>query len=1529
MDLAQLKFVVDTSDLKNAATEIERLGTAVNKLNKPLQEATTVSKKLNKEQDNIADSSKKVESATKKSVTVLERQQMILEFMTQGFSKGQSSQLAYAKAAGAVTDEIQQLGKVLQTQRTLMGTDPFDKSLGAMQALKNEYTVIKEVQRLYNAELGLSKTQMEDLAREKLRLIEKFKLEGASLSQIKQGLKDLEKAYVGNANAENSITESIKARQKAIQDTAKAQNYVAAEFERVNRLTAENGNITSATNNKIIAMEKALRMSGMSAAEQVTKLNAYKKSLSEIQGAAGQRQVDYLSRALGPQITDIAVGLATGQSPMMVLLQQGGQLRDQFALAGVAGKEMGNMLVQATKSMAVSVKDTGIAIGTAIVGGLMSAGKAFTDFAGKITGTNSIFDAFKRKLVAGGEENFKYIGTLQKVSQVFNVIAGVGIVGLVAGFVALGVALKQVIDEESAVSKSIALTGASLGLTKDRALALSETLGASKGNVGSYLNAITAIAKAGGVTSDNLKTVATTIVDVSKATGISADELAKNFSKISEKPLEALIPFAKELGAIDVATLKYIRNLEISGKYTEAAKVATEAYAKALKGASDTIKQDMGWVERFFYGIGDAAKWMWNQILNVGRSGSLDEQLQKAVNKMKELQDAGGTNVGRKDRMIAAQAKVISGILEEIDAQEKLAKSREKNSKEVSAFEKSLKNQGSANFRLPEDLYLKSLQQEYKDTVKEIDSESKKLLAQNKANYDLGLIDLGTYLGEEVRIIQNQNSEKIDSNNNYLKALDVTRQTQISAINAMVAAESGKNKTVEDSKKLEEQRVAAIASVNQAYANLTEGIKTNNEVLKDNSIEQQIKSIAHLGEQTKKIIEGSKDFIRTQDDIIAKRQLQMQIDAQLSTLSGANLVRTKAEIDMEQSHIDKLSELSKIALEAGVNLSRLRLSGLSEDDPRYQAAQQAVTAAQTKLDEARVKSREAITKAGIDAEISYYQKEWNRIQSEISDALVTALMEGGQAGSKKLRDILIAELRKPITVVVNAVVNTLFGSISGGAGSAAGSFGSSLVGSTLGNLAIGGSTLGQMGSYFATGFMNSMVGTGLQASTTAASAIGGANGMAMQAGAYAAPIAGAVGGMALNRGISSGYSTGKGMQTVQDIATVAATAFFGPLGGLAAGAISGVFNRAFGMKAKQITGEGIIGTLTAQGADVKAFEDWFQKGGWFRSNKSGRNYSAVSQGLQEYMNLALSGLSITVEKYAKILNIDSSELSSVSKSIDISLKGLSAEDRKKKIDEALGGFGEELAKKLGFESFSALEKLAQEVLAQRYDLETKLLELQGNTVALRERERAKIYESNLAIYDQIKALEDQKIAAEEQKKAAEEQKKATEELANASKSVVEEINRLRGGSTSSTNLQAEFATLTQLARSGDLSALTKLPDITRSLEQLAVSNATSAAQVVLARAGLAQSLQDTLGYLGAGNSFTSATATPLGALGTPSLSQNTAPTVTTSDLLTSLIQEVQGLRIEVRADVAANSKTSRILERVNQDGESLTVNTLA
>jgi phage-related minor tail protein len=61
------------------------------------------------------------------------------------------------------------------------------------------------------------------------------------------------------------------------------------------------------------------------------------KKLSQL--TAEMRQQAMMTRMLTPQVTDIFTSLASGQNPFTVFLQQGGQIRDQFAMMGMTGGE--------------------------------------------------------------------------------------------------------------------------------------------------------------------------------------------------------------------------------------------------------------------------------------------------------------------------------------------------------------------------------------------------------------------------------------------------------------------------------------------------------------------------------------------------------------------------------------------------------------------------------------------------------------------------------------------------------------------------------------------------------------------------------------------------------------------------------------------------------------------------------------------------------------------------------------------------------------------------------------------------------------------------------------------------------------------------------------------------------------------------------------------------------------------------------------------------------------------------------------
>lgn len=69
-----------------------------------------------------------------------------------------------------------------------------------------------------------------------------------------------------------------------------------------------------------------------------------KMSAQYSNAAMSSKQLSMATRQLPMQFTDIFTSLAAGQSPMMVLLQQGGQIKDQFGGVGNAAKAMGGYI---------------------------------------------------------------------------------------------------------------------------------------------------------------------------------------------------------------------------------------------------------------------------------------------------------------------------------------------------------------------------------------------------------------------------------------------------------------------------------------------------------------------------------------------------------------------------------------------------------------------------------------------------------------------------------------------------------------------------------------------------------------------------------------------------------------------------------------------------------------------------------------------------------------------------------------------------------------------------------------------------------------------------------------------------------------------------------------------------------------------------------------------------------------------------------------------------------------------------------
>lgn len=175
---------------------------------------------------------------------------------------------------------------------------------------------------------------------------------GKKYSELKgyfdRGQIDLEE-YRTLAKSLDAATNELTGVAKAERDAAKAADEQKAALQ---RLAAQLDPISDgfrkiATNQKLLDNAKS---KGMLSTEQYDSLSGKLKQmrgeleLTQAQlGKTGMsaRQTAFAMRMIPAQMTDIVVGLSTGQSPFMVLMQQGGQLKDMFGGIGPAIKGVG------------------------------------------------------------------------------------------------------------------------------------------------------------------------------------------------------------------------------------------------------------------------------------------------------------------------------------------------------------------------------------------------------------------------------------------------------------------------------------------------------------------------------------------------------------------------------------------------------------------------------------------------------------------------------------------------------------------------------------------------------------------------------------------------------------------------------------------------------------------------------------------------------------------------------------------------------------------------------------------------------------------------------------------------------------------------------------------------------------------------------------------------------------------------------------------------------------------------------------
>jgi len=230
-------------------------------------------------------------------------------------------------------------------------------------------------------------------------------------------------------------------------------------------------------------------------------------------------------------------------------------------------------------------------------------------------------------------------------------------------------------------------------------------------------------------------------------------------------------------------------------------------------------------------------------------------------------------------------------------------------------------------------------------------------------------------------------------------------------------------------------------------------------------------------------------------------------------------------------------------------------------------------------------------------------------------------------------------------------------------------------------------------------------------------------------------------------------------------------------------------------------------------------------------------------------------------------------------------------------------------------------KTAADILAERQDLERKLLELQGDTAALRALDLAKLDPSNRALQEQIYAIQDAQEAAQ----AAEQLRQAWQSVGDSIMDEVERIRGLTGGSDggSFASLMGQFNAATAAARGGDQDMAKALPGLSQALIRAATEQATSRQELDRVQAQIAASLEATNSVIQqiAGTGTASTTDT-LAAAATAAQASGATPSAANDDMLAelkALRAEVAQLREENNSGHAATAGNTGAIKRKFED----------
>ncbi|MDT7024222.1 tail protein [Klebsiella variicola] len=335
-------------DSSGAEKQADSLAVALDKMTQSGDKAVTSIFKVTKATDDEKDALNKLRAAIDPVGAAIDTVGRRYSELKKYFDKGLIDEEEFRSLSKMLNDTTEELSGVAQAQREA-------EKASKLAAVQHEAQA-DAFQRMLDKIDPLA-AALRNLEQQQSELNTAFKSGAINTSQYdaySKKLQETRREVTGEAQAER---EAVKAHDEQVNALRRLEAQIDPVGEAFRRLNEQQRQLDTAKTSGMLSPLAYDRLN--------SKLAESRDALEKTQAQLGKTsqsaaQTANVMRMIPAQMTDIVVGLSTGQSPFMVLMQQGGQLKDMFGGIGPAIKGVGTYVMGLVNPYSVAAASVGL-----------------------------------------------------------------------------------------------------------------------------------------------------------------------------------------------------------------------------------------------------------------------------------------------------------------------------------------------------------------------------------------------------------------------------------------------------------------------------------------------------------------------------------------------------------------------------------------------------------------------------------------------------------------------------------------------------------------------------------------------------------------------------------------------------------------------------------------------------------------------------------------------------------------------------------------------------------------------------------------------------------------------------------------------------------------------------------------------------------------------------------------------------------------------------------------------------------------